>query len=77
MKAMLVLAVIFVVAWIWRSARSAPNSSTNPSTKSSALPVSIDMLACLHCGVHVVDNEAVMGKRGAYCSAGHRAAAEP
>jgi uncharacterized protein len=75
MKALLVLVVIFFVAWIWRSSRSAANAGIKPPAKTN--PTSIEMLACLHCGVHVASGEAIMGKRGAYCSSAHRAAAEP
>ena len=77
MKAWLLLLVIFVVAWIWRSSRSHASTRTPSTTKTKPAATSIDMVACLHCGVHVASGEAVMGKHGAYCCAAHRAAAEP
>ncbi len=77
MKALLVLLAIFVVAWIWRSSRSNANTDTRSPVQKPPAATSIDMVACLHCGVHVASAEAVMGKRGAYCSAAHRATAEP
>jgi len=77
MKALLILVFIFVVAWIWRGSRNAKNAGSKPAAKANPAPTSIEMVACLHCGVHVGSGEAVMGKRGAYCSAAHRAAAEP
>jgi uncharacterized protein len=77
MKALLLLGVIFVVAWIWRASRSAKNADSKTTVKARPAPTSIEMVACLHCGVHVASGDAVISKRGAYCSATHRAAAEP
>lgn len=77
MKALLVLLVIFVAAWMWRTSRAPRVSDRKPSSKPTEPQTSIDMVACLHCGVHVALNEAIMGKRGAYCSTQHRATAEP
>jgi len=31
------------------------------------------MVACLQCGAHLPENEAIKGVRGAYCCAEHRA----
>ncbi len=77
MKFLLLLVLIFVIAWIWRGSRSTKSDSSNPTVKVHPTPTSIEMVACLHCGVHVSSGDVIMGKRGAYCSAAHRAAAEP
>jgi uncharacterized protein len=34
------------------------------------------MAVCLHCGIHLPQDEAVMGEKGQYCSTEHRAAAQ-
>jgi uncharacterized protein len=75
MKYLLVFLVIFLVAWRWRSMREAEQSQTqHKKAQSKALPV--DVVECAHCGVHVPQAEAVHGKRGVYCSSGHRSVVE-
>jgi uncharacterized protein len=34
------------------------------------------MAVCLHCGIHLPQDEAVTGEKGQYCSTEHRAAAQ-
>jgi uncharacterized protein len=75
MKYLLVILVVFLVAWRWRAMREAEQSqSLQKKAQSKALPV--DVVECAHCGVHVPQAEAVHGKRGMYCSSGHRSVVE-
>ncbi|HEY9096884.1 MAG TPA: PP0621 family protein [Hydrogenophaga sp.] len=71
MKFLLVLAVIVVAVWVWRNNRQAESAATKPRpAKPPSLPMS--MVACLQCGTHLPENEAVQGRRGTYCCTEHR-----
>jgi uncharacterized protein len=73
-KYLLVFLVIFLIAWRWRTARSA--DQLDKKQGDSPLPPA-EMVACAHCGVHVPALDAVAGNQGIYCSAAHRAVREP
>lgn len=75
MKFFLFLVVVLVGAWFWRQ-RSLKRDRQKANAKPSAPSGQHIMLSCSVCGVHVPDNEAVAGQRGAYCSAEHRRQAE-
>ena len=78
MKYLLLFAVIFVLAWHWRSTRRAEiaerKRKVHPAKKTAAGPV--DMVQCGHCHLHLALPDAVGGRKGSYCSAEHRALAE-
>jgi len=73
MKYFIVFAVVFLVAWRWRSARSSTIARTQ-QRKAQAPPT--DMVACRQCGLHLPASEALPGRLGAYCSTAHRQTAE-
>jgi uncharacterized protein len=75
MKFFLLLAVLALGLWLWRSGRSVHSGSSKPDV--SAAPQAQTMVACALCQVHVPQAEAFAGKRGHYCSAQHRQQAEP
>jgi uncharacterized protein len=65
------LAVILLVAFsIWNRSRSSRTDAPDQKPTTPAQPQ--PMLACLQCGVHMPEQEAVRGRRGAYCSDAHR-----
>jgi uncharacterized protein len=68
MKALVVLLVVLVGVWLWRS-RSASGRVAPPKAPASAEP--LDMVRCVRCGVHVPGTEAVVGQQGSYCSVSH------
>lgn len=74
MKYLLVLAVVWVAFWVWRNNRL--NDDTNaqrpPARKKPTLRKPTVMVACLYCGTHLPESEAVPGREGAYCSAEHQ-----
>ena len=74
MKFLLLLLVILLGAWLWRSRRRPPPSATERESP-SAEPQ--DMVACALCGMHVPRGEAEVGKHGLYCGVEHRQRAEP
>ena len=72
MKFLLVLAVVLVAFWIWRNNRSQDaDREQAPAPRKPLAPVA--MVACLQCGAHLPESDAVRGPKGAYCSAEHRA----
>lgn len=74
MKFLLVLAVVLLIAWLWRSGRrDLPGSGDRPAPP----PGPQEMVRCDHCGVHLPRNEAAAGRIGLYCSPEHRQLAEP
>ena len=72
MKFLLVLAVVLVAFWVWRNNRSQDADRAQAPAPRKPLPP-VAMVACLQCGAHLPENEAIKGPRGAYCCAEHRA----
>jgi uncharacterized protein len=75
MKYLLVFAVVFLVAWRWRGARSTTMADTRQQ-KANAQVQPTDMVACRQCGLHLPASESLPGRLGPYCSTAHRQAAE-
>ncbi|MCA3238681.1 MAG: PP0621 family protein [Curvibacter sp.] len=75
MKFLLLLAVVLLVAWLWRSGRR--NEPPQRAAQPPAKPGPQEMVRCAHCGVHLPHGEALVGRIGLYCSAEHRQLAEP
>lgn len=74
MKFLLVLFVVMVGVWIWRSNRA---SDKPPAPRRGAGEHdAIDMVGCDLCGVHSPRTDLVVGRRGVYCSVQHRNQAE-
>jgi len=75
MKYLILFLVIFLVAWKWRSSRTADQiASQRERERKAAVPT--EMVECARCGVHLPAKDAVTGKRGIYCGETHRAQAE-
>jgi uncharacterized protein len=72
MKYLLVLAVVLLAFWIWRNNRIKDATPPPSPRKPAALRQPTPMVACLDCGTHLPESEAVKGRQGAYCSAEHR-----
>ena len=75
MKYALIIGVVLVVYWLWRSTRQVgtgnkkhPRASQNPVVPEKAT----EIVACQVCQVHLPRNEALIGSSGLYCSAEHR-----
>ncbi len=75
MKAFLLLSVVLLAIWLWRSNRETRLGSKPKNPQARRAP--LEMLGCSVCAVHVVAADAVHGKRGVYCCQEHRARAEP
>lgn len=74
MKFLLVLAVVLIGFFVWRSNRE---QRRPPAARPGPDPAkAIDMLPCAVCGVHCPQADAVQGKKGVYCSVQHRRQAE-
>lgn len=77
MKYLLVLAVVLVAAYIWKQNRRREDTPppSQDARRRKPLPPTV-MVACLQCGTHLPEAEAVRGQRGAYCSHDHRLLSE-
>lgn len=73
MKFFLVLAVVLIGVWVWRSGRQL---QAPPSKPPASQPPPQDMVSCALCAMHVPQAEAVVGHKGVYCSVEHRQRAE-
>jgi len=81
MKFLLVLIVVMVGVWIWRSNRAAERTERAGARREDARPGrkaqgAISMGRCDLCGMHCPGDDMVAGERGAYCSVEHRNRAE-
>jgi uncharacterized protein len=76
LKYAVVILVILLGVWIWRRNRAeAVADLDEPSAKAPedrAAIVPQIMLSCAVCGVHLPKSDALVGKKGSYCSAAHR-----
>lgn len=75
MRLLLILALVLLVAWLFRSGRRG-RMTRDQSPPPTAPPGPQEMVRCAHCGVHLPRHEAVVGRVDLYCSAEHRDAAE-
>ena len=71
MKYLLVLAVLLVAFWIWRNNRVERKPPSPPPRPPGPLPP-VTMVECRHCGMHLPEGEALVGRHGHYCSEEHR-----
>lgn len=76
MKYLLAFLVVVLVAWRWRTARTARHVNTRHTPQSTAKGPT-EMVRCDQCGTHLPANEAITGSDGQYCSQAHRHLAEP
>ena len=76
MKLLLLLVVVLVGVWLWRSSRAHGPRSQGKAEPKQPLATPLDMVQCAHCGVHLPQSESHQGKFGRYCSADHLALAE-
>jgi uncharacterized protein len=73
MKYLLVFAVVMVAFWVWRNNRLTEGDPPADSRARKNQPASpAIMVACLECGTHLPESEAVRGRDGSFCCAEHR-----
>ncbi len=75
MKYLLVLVVVMVGIWVWRSNRADDRAEARRSRRPAALEA-VDMVGCDLCGVHSPSDDLVKGRKGVYCCIQHRDQAE-
>ena len=66
--------LLVIVLAIWAFKRSRRVKPAKPQAPTAVTPA--NMAVCLHCGLHLPQDEAVTGEKGLYCSTEHRAAAQ-
>jgi len=75
MKYLLVILLVLVVFWIWRSGRPRQNKPAQPARRHSKPAKGkeiTEIVACGVCHVHLPKSEALIGREGFYCSEAHR-----
>ena len=65
--------LLVIVLAIWAFKRSRRVKPAKPQAPTAVTPA--NMTVCLHCGLHLPQDEAVTGEKGLYCSTEHRSAA--
>jgi uncharacterized protein len=75
MKYLIWLLVIVLAIWAFKRSRRV-NSDATPAKPPTTPASPANMAVCLHCGIHLPQDEAVTGEKGLYCSTEHRAAAQ-
>ena len=76
MKYLLVILLVLVVFWIWRSGRPSQKPAAQPQRRPEKSGPPPEMVACGVCHVHLPKSEALIGGDGFYCSEAHRREAE-
>ncbi len=71
MKYLLVLALVLVVFWLWRSGRDRIRQNAPPTTPPRKTELT-EIVACDYCHVHLPRSEALIGRSGTFCSDAHR-----
>jgi uncharacterized protein len=76
MKIILILVVVLVGVWLWRTGRQGSVSRDSPKTPANPSDPQ-EMVSCQLCALHFPRSEAVTGRLGLYCCGDHRQRAEP
>ena len=72
MKYLLVLAVLAIAIWIWRS-RHRKSVQESRSTERQRIAAPQEMVKCAQCGLHLPRADAVLDSaQHAFCGAAHR-----
>ena len=73
MKYLIVIAVMLVVFWLWRSGRDSAARQQPPRDRPAPnkAPPQLEMVRCQVCGVHLPEAEAVRADARYYCSVEH------
>lgn len=75
MKYLIVILLILVVFWLWRSGRPTRKTAAQPRQTASGSVKNkeiTEIVACGICHVHLPKSEALIGSDGFYCSEAHR-----
>ena len=72
MKYLLILGLVLVIFWVWRSARERRSANHDRAGKSAHEPVKTEIVECDLCHVHLPRSDALIGNGGTFCSDAHR-----
>lgn len=74
MKLLVLLLVALAVVWMWRRGQRQLRNAHSAGRGDE--PRRVPMVRCARCGVHLPGNEAMVGRKGSYCTAAHRQESE-
>lgn len=75
MKYLIIIFLVLVVFWLWRSTRPSQKNTAHPGHprgESAKEKETTEMVACGVCHVHLPRSEALIGRDSFYCSEAHR-----
>ena len=72
MKYLLILGLVLVIFWVWRSARDRRSANHERAGKAAPEPVKTEIVECDVCHVHLPRSDALIGNSGTFCSDAHR-----
>lgn len=74
MKFLLLIAIVLLVAWLWRGNRTEEEREGATAARRPTAPPQQEMIQCPVCSVHLPRSDALPGPEGRlYCCAEHRA----
>ena len=73
MKYLLLLLLVGYVVWRWREGQAGRSASAPPPNPEPP-PQTIEMVACVYCGVHLPVLQALTARGVYFCSAAHQKA---
>jgi uncharacterized protein len=76
MKYLIWILVILLAIWAFKRSRRVKSDAPKEQPPASTPSTPTNMAVCLHCGIHLPQEEAVTGEKGLYCSSEHRAVAQ-
>ena len=72
MKFLVLIAVLLIAFWLWRSAREAGRADPPPGSNAPRPePPRLEMVRCATCGLHLPEADAVRANAAYYCSVDH------
>ena len=72
MKYLLVLALVLVIFWVWRSSRTRSSTGHDQTRKPDGQAVKTEIVECDVCHLHLPRSDALIGTDGTFCSHAHR-----
>ena len=76
MKYLILLTIVVAVLFLAKLSRRADQARRQAESKTGDPVEKQALLACAQCGVHLPENETLLGRGGVFCGEAHRSAFE-